>query len=347
MDNAITTTHSGGGILARYGSAQEIALFTQRAAAIFQIPAEELSRPDVQAALTKATQYCLRYGYLPGIHVHMLPFNQTVERPNPQNPQNKIKEKIKTYTPDMGEKAWKDSADRIAQAQRFAYVVETQAMTPDEVKAATATIPEQDYHPNDAGCRARVLRSDHAQLYQTMGRRYDPEWVMGFWRQKKDRWGNPDTIPAGRTPADVARRRAEKAARMAVFHLVPLDEYEEAQRFRRLSAYVEDETAIDPPPTPVGTLSTTEHWERDEEGGLWAAERPRLVAEEKARMDDEPEPTIKTLDDVSSMDWEDEEGARPAPVAPGAGPRINDTGATCPDCKAPAGKMHATKCGAA
>ena len=303
MSTALSTVDTG--ILARYGSEQEIATFMQRAAAIFAIPPEDLERPAVQASLVKATQNCLRYGYLPGIHVHMIPFNTKVDRPHPQNPAATIKVTERVYAPDMGEKAWKDSADRIAKDQSFTYLVQTKAMTADEVKAATALIPDQDWHANDAGCKARVIRSDHMALFQAMGERYDPEYVQGFWRQKKDKWGNPDTIPNGRTPADVAMRRATKSALMAVFHLVPIDEYEDSLRFRRLSAYVETESAPAASALP-GILHTRNGYEVAEDGEIWEKSwedsRPALMAEEKAKMQAEPAPSITSLDDVEALD---------------------------------------------
>jgi len=290
------------GILDRYGSPAELQSFMERSASIFQIPPEDLERPAVQAALLKATQYCLRYGYLPGIHVHMIPFNVSVEKPHPSNPKAKIKVKERVYAPDMGEKAWKDSADRIAQMEGIRYVVQTRAMTDAEVQKATERIPGQEYTSNDMGCRARVLRSDHAELYAAVGDKYDPEWVMGFWRQKSDRWGKPDRIPNGRTPADVALRRATKAALMAVFHLVPLDEYEERQRFQQLNAYVEEKTAIASLPAPrEEVLNTPDRWARDEDGEIWETARPILVSEELREMAKEPKPSIESLDDVEEM----------------------------------------------
>lgn len=309
MSTALATTNSN--ILARYGSESEINQFMQRAAAIFQIPPEDVERPDVQASLTKATQNCLRYGYLPGIHVHMIPFNRKMKVAHPNKPNETVEQWVTTYAPDMGEKAWKDSADRIAYTQGFIYDVEICPMTADEVKAATALIPDQKYHPNDAGCKARVLRSDHAKLYQMMGRKYDPEWCVGYWRQIAKEYNGKviaDTIPNGRAPVDVARRRATKAALMAVFHLVPLDEYEESMRFKKLAAYVEEETAPSTSAMPVGILHTHNGYTVDDDGEIWAREwkdaRPRLMAEEAEKMGQEPTPTITSLDDVEELPFD-------------------------------------------
>lgn len=228
--------------LARFGSEEDIKMLMMRQASIFGIEPAEVKRQDVQAALVKATQYSITYGYLPGIHIHMLPFRKKVKIGNRE-------EWLTTYQPAMGEKAYKDSADRIAQMQGFKYLVETQEMTDAEVKAATAADKTAEYTPGDAGFKARVLRSDHAEIYRMMGRQYEPEWSYGFWRQKakknyKGEWSSDET-PSQRGPRDVAERRAYKAALMKVFTLVPLNEFEEARRFRNLATYIEDETAID------------------------------------------------------------------------------------------------------
>lgn len=316
MSTAIARQAQESSILARFGTDWEIATYMQRAAAIFQIPPEEVNRPDVQASLTKATQYCINFGYLPGVHVHMIPFGKKIKVPNPQNPNATIDKWIDTYAPDLGEKAWKDSANRQSQMQGFSYVVDIRAMTAEEVLAETARIPAQQYDPADAGCYARVLRSDHAALFKQVGRPYDPEWVTGFWRKKaRERQGTwyADNVPVQRTPGDVAMRRATKAALMAVFQLVPLNDYTESQRARQLSAYVQEATAEMLPISHAEiALPANGRYYRDEEGELWdgeqpgdswEAQKPILMAEERAKMATEAEPTITSLDDVDEMDW--------------------------------------------
>lgn len=237
--------------LARFGSEEEIKMLMERQASIFGIDRAEIVRPDVQASLVKATQYSITYGYLPGIHIHMMPFNKKVKHAAGRE------EWVKSYEPALGEKAWKDSADKGAQVQGFQYVVETQEMTPAEVKALTAADPTAEYTEGDAGFKARVLRSDHANIYRMMGRQYDPEWSYGFWRKKakknyKGQWISDET-PNQRGPRDVAERRAYKSALMKVFSLLPLNEFDEARRYKNLAVFVEDETAVDmtlmaPPP---------------------------------------------------------------------------------------------------
>ena len=236
-------TSTGTRALARFGSEEDIKMLILRQASIFGIEPAEVNRPDVQASLIKATQYSITYGYLPGIHVHMMPFNKKVKGRNGQD------EWIKSYEPALGEKAWKDSADKSAQVQGFKYLVETQEMTPEEVKRHTAADPTAEYTEGDAGFKARVLRSDHAEIYRMMGRQYDPEWSYGFWRKKakknyKGQWISDET-PNQRGPRDVAERRAYKSALMKVFSLLPLNEFDEARRFKSLATYVEDETAVD------------------------------------------------------------------------------------------------------
>lgn len=243
-------TSTGTRALARFGSEADIQMLMERQASIFGIERSEVDRPDVQAALVKATQYSITYGYLPGIHIHMIPFRKKVKVGNRE-------EWINTYQPAVGEKAYKDSADRIAQMQGFRYLVETQEMTAAEVQAATTADKTAVYTPGDAGFKARVLRSDHAEIYRMMGRQYEPEWSYGFWRQKAKKKSSgewiSDETPSQRGPRDVAERRAYKAALMKVFTLVPLNEFEDSRRFQNLSHHVEMETAVDmtlmaPPP---------------------------------------------------------------------------------------------------
>ena len=144
MANALATTGNQTRALARFGSEEEIKLLMTRQAAIFGVPQADINRPDVQASLIKATQYSITYGYLPGIHIHMIPFRKNDKQGGRDN-------WIDTYVPDLGEKAWKDSADRLAQMQGFKYLVETKEMTQAEIKAATAADPTSEYSEDDAG----------------------------------------------------------------------------------------------------------------------------------------------------------------------------------------------------
>ena len=242
MTTALATTSNQTRALARFGSEEEIKLLMTRQAAIFGVPQADINRPDVQASLIKATQYSITYGYLPGIHIHMIPFRKNDKQGGRDN-------WIDTYVPDLGEKAWKDSADRLSQMQGFKYLVETKEMTQAEIKAATAADPTSEYSEDDAGFKARVLRSDHAEIYKMMGQAYNPEWSYGFWRKKAKKKSNgewlSDTVPTQRSPRDVAERRATKAALMKVFTLIPLNDFEDSRRFRSLATYVETETAVD------------------------------------------------------------------------------------------------------
>ena len=256
QSTALATTSTKA--LARFGSEEDIKALMMRQASIFGIPAEDVARADVQAALVKATQYAITYGYLPGIHVHMLPFNKKVKRADGRE------EWVKSYEPALGEKAWKDSADKTAQMQGFSYLVETQEMTAEEVKRLTDADPTAEYTVGDAGFKARVLRSDHANIYRMMGRRYDPEWSYGFWRKKakknyKGEWSS-DEVPAQRGPRDVAERRAYKAALMKVFTPLPADQFDEARRFQNLSHHVEIETAVD---ASMPVQPTAVHYDED------------------------------------------------------------------------------------
>ena len=62
QSTALATTSTKA--LARFGSEEDIKALMMRQASIFGIPAEDVARADVQAALVKATQYAITYGYL-------------------------------------------------------------------------------------------------------------------------------------------------------------------------------------------------------------------------------------------------------------------------------------------
>lgn len=279
--------------LSRYGSEDEIKLLMERSASIFGIEKSEVNRPDVQASLVKATQYSIGYGLMPGIHVHMIPFKKKINNTW-----------VDTYSPDLGEKAWKEFADRIAFQERIRYFVQTEQLTPDEVEEITKTIPDQPYSPEDAGFRARVLRSDHADFHQQMGVQYNPSWSYGFWRKKatknyQGKWSS-DSLPNQRMPADVAERRAYKAALMKAFKPVPLDDFEEERRFRKLNAFVEEESAIVRDLPQARALMAEDAIARDEDGMLLWGEGDEARTIDPATgeiLDDDEEGQFRDVDD--------------------------------------------------
>lgn len=250
---------SMGNVGATFGSPQEFEMMLERAAVLYNIPGEDRQRADVRQALTQATQYCIQLSLLPAVQVHLLT----------ERKQQRDGSWLTVYIPDFGEKAWKDFADRAAYLGHFRYAVEAIELSEEEVKAATALIPEQPYSKQDAGFKCRVLRTDHAEVFKISGRKYDPPWSFGFWRKKAFRLSDgsweSDALLAQRMPADTAERRARKAALMRVFTPIPLDERDERERFQRLFNYLEEETAPAPARTPIDdALPVSRTLNRDE-----------------------------------------------------------------------------------
>lgn len=253
------------GVTSTFGNAGEFEMMLERAAILYGVPPEQRNQADVRQALTQATQYCIQLSLLPAVQVHLLAQQQKQRDGSWKT----------VYVPDFGEKAWKDFADRAAYLGRFRYAVEAIELTPDEVKVATALIPEQPYTRQDAGFKCRVLRTDHAEVFKISGRQYDPPWSFGFWRKKAylmpDGNWESDPLLAQRMPADTAERRARKAALMRVFAPIPLDERDERERFQRLYNYLEDETAPEPRQTAAAdALFVERKLNRDTVGELWA-----------------------------------------------------------------------------
>lgn len=205
--------------LEAWGVASDLELLANRFLLFFNV--EDKDRADARPAALRAAQLTLRFGMTPGVHVCV------------------VKRGGKWGAEDMLE-AWKVAADKHAFLGRFRFDVQFREMTPDEVRANT---PEgARYTPSDVGFFARVVRFDLARESKELGLTYDPPWVTGFWRKEAyeekawddgarkykgtGRW-TPDTIPNQRTTADVARRRAHKAALKAAFTLIQLDDFEQ------------------------------------------------------------------------------------------------------------------------
>ena len=208
--------------LAAYGDKSDLTALANRFLAFFDVG--EDAGAATNAAL-KAAQYTIRFGMTPGVHIYL------VKRGG-------------KYGAELSYEAWKAMADRHAFLGGFRYMIQTRAMTPEEVKAHTSG--NIVYHQNDRGYFARAFRFDIAKECKDYGIPYEPEWQVGFWRQnayQKKEWRNgangqkgryvdipgefdPDTIPNQRTPEWVAEKRASKAALTMAFTMIELDDFE-------------------------------------------------------------------------------------------------------------------------
>jgi hypothetical protein len=193
--------------LEAWGVASDLDLLANRFTLFFGVDKDE--RDAARPAALKAAQLTMRYGMTPGVHVYL------VKRGGRWGAEDALE-------------AWKVAADKHAFLGRFRYDVQFREMTPDEVKANT---PEGARCTTaDKGFFARVVRFDLAREAKEVGLSYDPPWVTGFWRKesysKNGSWV-ADTIPNQRTAADVAHRRAHKAALKATFTLIQLDDFDQ------------------------------------------------------------------------------------------------------------------------
>lgn len=211
--------------LAAFGTKNDLDALANRFLTFFDVTgkktgaAADAELEAARPAALKAAQYTIRFGATPGVHVYL------VKRGGKWGAEPSLE-------------MWKAMADRHAFLGNFRYVIETEPMAAAEVEAATP--PNQKYSPKDRGCRARVLRLDLAREMRDLGLKYNPSWQTGFWREfayeeqeynegarkyvKTGKWTS-DTIPNQRTPEQVAERRASRAALIAAFNMIELDDF--------------------------------------------------------------------------------------------------------------------------
>ncbi len=285
-ENAIVVRESEPAGLVRYGDRDSLELLANRIGMFFAIGAEKKNEVEKQAelkkarpALLKAAQLTYQYGYVPGMDVYVIP-------------------RGKTYSAEPSLEAWKKTADRHAFIGRFRYTVDVEELTPDEVKQHTD--PDVPYDLEDRGARARLFRFDVAREMKDLGIPYRPTVHYGFWRKnarEESEWEEytnargevknrkvstgkyvADTVPAQRTRQDVAIRRATRAAIMAEFPMIPLDDFAERVRVTTAMRYleVEIEERGKPDGEEPGTLTQDQPGGyMDDNGDVWATEQPR------------------------------------------------------------------------
>lgn len=191
--------------------------------AYFEIAPEVYERDrKCRQAVQAATSLCLTYGFQPGRHVY-------------------VRKLAGVWTYETGYRAWLDSANRLSVSGRFRFDVQLVAMTAEEVRVLSG----ERYTREDCGFYGRVLQTDIAQMYISMSIPYDPPFVYGLWRkmsyQELDanerptgKW-LPDPIYPGRDALYTAELRARKAALMAVYSLVELNEHSVDRRLATLT----------------------------------------------------------------------------------------------------------------
>lgn len=218
-------------------------------AAIMKVDESLLEIPENVGELIKSMHYTRKYGLVPGVDMHVMPFNANVERADDKGRAVKVWEKRISVV--VGEQAYKKSAKAQAAKERDFIDFETEEMAQEELEAyVKAHLPLVVLTAQDRGVRARVMSLKTAQLYQTMGRTYNPEWSYGFCFLKgpkgndgKFRKGDADRIPNQRTPLDVATRRAIKNAIMKKYPLMAIDDRTPEQRIAQVVDMAAEDTS--------------------------------------------------------------------------------------------------------
>lgn len=302
MNDIIKINPDEGRLISHFGSNESFQWLMERQAEIYQVPMNEVKQyADVRGALVKATQMSWTYGVMPGKHIYLIPFNTKGQGDSWR----------RTYAVADSYEWRKASADDKANEQGWRYMVQSEAMSPDEVRDyVIANSLDGAYAAVDRGFRSRVLLMHEIQICQMMGQTYNPPWHYGFWRKnakkKSEKW-EADNVPAGRTPEWVAMKRAEKSALAQHFELRPLggwSQKSEAQRRAMIQDHVTQ--ALPEPVATVPGASAMIAYQRDA--------------------------------DFYGDDAEE------VPVTHAAVTDEDDFPATCPECRAPAGRPHATKC---
>jgi hypothetical protein len=274
---------SGNTAMLAYGDREVLDLLANRIAMFFAIgedltgAAKENELKVARPALLKAAQMTYQLGVIPGTDVFVI-------------------KRGKKYSAEPSLEMWKKMADRHAYLGKFRYTVDVEDLTPDQVKLLTD--PDQIYDPEDRGAVARLFRHDKASELKGLGIPYRPRPQYGFWRKhavEKEVWENnqrtgkkewkPDQVPAQRSRQDVAARRATRAAIMAEFNMIPLDDFrdryqseERAGEVRAAAAlrFLEAEMAEDRRKAEdQGTTPEVSQggYYMDDDGNVWATDK--------------------------------------------------------------------------
>lgn len=273
--------------MAKFGDGEVLQRLANRIGILYGIGAglsEAAAKQELttaQPALLKAAQLTIGYGLVPGLHCFVI-------------------KRGKTYSAEGSLEMWKAMADRHAFIGGFQWDVVVEPLEAGEVKERTD--PSQIYDPEDRGAVARLYNYRKAREARELGIPYRPKPFYGFWRKnavEKDEWVNnqktgskiwaADQVPAQRSRQDVADRRATRAAIMAEFPMIPLDDFE--KRYGSERAYqIRLSQAITHVDAELSEQDRKQHEHEglagatfvdqpggymDENGDYWATEQPR------------------------------------------------------------------------
>jgi hypothetical protein len=221
------------------GGDEQMAAFVMRMAAIYGIGENEMNTHNI-GALVSAAGLSIQYGYLPRIHIHMLPFNANAG--SKDNPRWETR-----YTPMLSLEVWKHSAMAQCRKMGMWYFPEVEDLSPEETKAYIEREEHQSpFHQDDRASRCRL------KLIFPGGHIERTRWAYGTWRRnakakrnnKGETYYEADTLPSQRTAQDVAARRAERQALMSYFTPEPISK-DEKRNLADLISAVQETVAIE------------------------------------------------------------------------------------------------------
>ena len=307
MNDIIKINADESKLIGHFGSADSFRWLMERQAEIYQVPLNDVERyADVRGALVKATQMSWTYGVMPGKHIYLIPFSK--EDGGVWR---------KTYAVADSYEWRKASADDKARENGWRYMVQSEQMSAAEVKAyVTSNNLDGAYADQDRGVKARVLMLHEIEICKLMDQEYNPPWHYGFWRKnakKKNGKGGSeyweaDTVPSGRTPDWVALKRAEKSALAQHFELRPLGGWSQKSAGQKKAMIEDHVTQVLPEPQSSAPGATAMIGHRGYDADFYG---------------------------------DDEVDAAPVTMMPEPESEADET---CPECFAPPGRPHATKC---
>jgi hypothetical protein len=245
------------GVLQKIGSPEERSYLLQVMAESLGLPGDRIEGdPKLMAVLANAVQRTIKYGWVPGIHMHVQSF--------------KTRDGEIVYTLVDGEKSWKDSGARWRIVYGVNWRYQRKPMTKEEIyeEARLANVPRDQIKANCYGMWSRILMPDDNQADPD-----NPIWSAGLFlgTYRMGQYFKDETIPVGVSARDIAIRRADKRAMMqSPLTLLPVDDRAEAQRIADLTDNLRNEYVQWK--RQEGAIHTQVHYQVEEDGEvLYAA----------------------------------------------------------------------------
>lgn len=218
-------------VLQRVGTPEERAYLLEIMAEQLGIPSTETTNPQALACMANAVQRSIQYGWIPGVHMHVISFTRNKGKQNEET----------VYTLVDGEKGHWDNATRWRLKHGVNWRIQHKLMNKEELGQNIAMTGFQEAAPSHAyGIWARVIIIGQDDPKDEV----DPLYSAGLWfgKMKTGNYWNEDRLPTGVTSRDVAIRRADKRALMqSQLTLIPLDDLTNTERMEQLIDGLQDQ----------------------------------------------------------------------------------------------------------